>query len=191
MKLSFLSFLLVLSLSVASNSYAQDPKFVFGASLNLGGDELAETDSSEINGGSGFYVYGGFDFPMTSVGRAKSGILATIGYHFDFINADDGEADFSRMPLDFAYYYKPEKVGFLIGGTYHLSPEYSEDVDGYYPVNVDFDDALGIFGEVFIDVSGTAEITFRYTNIEYELSQPWYGEPIDGSNFAIGVRNRF
>jgi hypothetical protein len=59
---------------------------------------------------------------------------------------------------------------FGVGGTLHLSPEYSDNVAGYYPELIEYDDALGLVFQYSYHFVPGLEIGLRYTDITYETS---------------------
>jgi hypothetical protein len=130
------------------------------------------------------------DLQLSTPGQAKSGILSTVGYHFSSINAENGDASFSRVPLDFLYYYQPSNLSFAIGGTYHVAVNYEADVPYYY-ADVDFENSLGAIAEIGYAVNSRVLMTLRFTKIEYEVESYFGGGELSGDHLGLGLRFGF
>ncbi|MBT3204894.1 MAG: hypothetical protein HOM14_05235 [Gammaproteobacteria bacterium] len=134
-----------------------------------GGNELISTnsvDSIEAGGGIKFAV--GVQNPVNYDGSAA--IRLSVGYLSDSIFADNGQANFSTMTFDAMLVSSSGPHSFGVGGTLHLSPEYSDNVAGYYPELIEYDDALGLVFQYSYHFVPGLEIGLRYTDITYETS---------------------
>jgi len=118
--------------------------FVEGG-IHLGGDTIVEVaftngDTEKLKAGELLSLALGVqsDISETLQGRVS------IGYKFDSISADNGDLDFTRMPLEVLVM---NKGGYwMLGGGigYHLSPKLKADAISIgLSGTADFDDALG------------------------------------------------
>jgi len=136
--------------------------------FDSGGDTLANTSLEDLRAGGGIKVavglqryIGGFD---------DVGLIFSLGYLFDEIQADNGEAEIYALVAEFIYFreFGPHRLG--IGASYHVNPRYKQDIDGFTPLDVDFDNALGLVGRYGYVVNKSVEFGFRYTLIDYEAN---------------------
>jgi hypothetical protein len=165
-------FVLSLAAVVPIVSHAQEFKPMIKAGFDFGGDTLVnvtftngETDSIKAN--DGFYFGVGVSILATSEIEAE----LSLSYKFESITAENGDVDFTRMPLDALVFYRFPSPSIRVGGglTYHLNPKLSgSGIAG--GLNATFDDALGfvlqadyVFPKLFL-------VGVRYTQLEYEAS---------------------
>jgi hypothetical protein len=169
---------------------ASDFQFLFTLGVTSGGDKLAEIEyehgsDRDIKAG-GLLLFGaGFDYQFGNNWEIQS----TINYQFDRADADNGDVEFERFPLDVLGFYRNGSHRFGGGITYHMNPKYSIDVDNGVSGDVDFDDALGLVVEYDYFFSQNVSLGVRYTDIEYDASD--FNETIDGSHFGIIINALF
>jgi hypothetical protein len=155
------SIALVAAFPAVSRATDIRPAVVLG--YDTGGDKIVtvtftngETDSIRAN--EGFYLGLG----VSVINDDKNiEFLGTVNYKFASIHANNGDIDWTRVPLDALLFYRQEK--FRVGGgvTYVMSPKISgSGVAG--GINVKVDDALGfllqadyLLGKVAIGIRGT------------------------------------
>lgn len=152
--------------------------------FTLGGDNLVEVEyddgsSEELNAGDLLDLKAGFlidlpNYPVT--------IQTTIGYHFDSITATNGDASFSRLPLDLLAFYNVNKHRIGAGLSYHLNPELEFEFDNV-DVNIDADNAIGLVVEYGYQVADRVILGLRYVDIDYEFESA--SEEFDGSHVGI------
>lgn len=156
------------------------------ASAETGGDKLVTTNSVDsISAGGGLKVAIGVQNSISEDGSAA--IRLSVGYLFDSIVASNGEADFSTMTFDALYIINSGPHSFGVGGTMHMSPEYSDNVDGYWPVKVEYEDAVGLLLQYGYHFVPGLELGFRYTDLQYESATSIR----DASSFGIFISNGF
>lgn len=171
------------------------PKLVLTAGISFGGDDLATVEyedysDDDLEAGGGIYLGGGFEFPMAS----DMALRTTVGYQFDSIEADNGDASFDRIPWDLMFLLGPGAHRLGVGLTYHTDVQYEYNEDYGPDINADFDDALGLVIAYELQISPAFGLMFKYTDIEYEeqSSIPGVkGKVIDGSNFGIAANLLF
>lgn len=153
--------------------------------FEIGGDTLASKSSEDLNAGGGFkfalgwqQFIGGFD---------DVGLIFSLGYLFDYLEASNGEAESAAFVLELIYFrdFGPHRIG--VGGNYHLNPEYEDDIDGLAPLKADFDDATGVLIRYAYRFAEGAEIGLRYTVMDYEIN----GESIDAGGFGLFLSGAF
>ncbi len=162
----------------------------FEVGLETGGETLGSTRREDLDAGGGIKLalglkkyIGGFD---------DVGLVFSLGFLFDYIDASNGDAETDATVLELTYFRDLGPHRFGVGGSYHLNPQYEDDLVGLPRTKIDFDDAPGVFvryGYVFIsdDAGQQAEIGIRYTVMDYEVG----GESIDAGGFGIFVSGSF
>ncbi|MEW6331558.1 MAG: hypothetical protein AB1560_08865 [Pseudomonadota bacterium] len=164
---------------------AQAAGMVLTGEIAFGGDKLASVSGDydeDLRAGQLLNLGIGFDFDLNP---AKTLLLrAGINYKFDAIDADNGEADFDRWPLDLILVSRQGNLSLGAGLTYHLSPTYEDTIDNISR-RIDFDDALGFLLQVGFMVTPTMELGGRVTLIEYESDM--IANRIDGDSFGIYI----
>ncbi|KIM11211.1 MAG: hypothetical protein KU37_06080 [Sulfuricurvum sp. PC08-66] len=162
--------------------------FTFKTLLNGGGDKLASfvfTDGStrdlyahqggELAVGVNIPLFAGFDWENS------------IGMAFGAVEASNGEALFSRVPVESLLQLN---MGFLrVGGgvSYHISPRYSCEATNVCSQVAVFNDALGYVAETAIifdrrkEIGAALTVGARYTWIEYSTSSV----KVDGSGWGV------
>ncbi len=165
------------------------PKLVLSAGYSVGGDDLASVEyedygDDDLEAGGGVYLGVGFEFPMAS----DMALRTAVGYQFDSIEADNGDATFDRLPWDLMFLLGSEPHRLGVGLTYHTDVSYELNIDGGQDVDADFDDALGLVLAYEFQISPAFGLMLRYTDIEYEENPRipgLQGRTVDGSNFGI------
>lgn len=119
--------------------------FVLGAGITVGGDDLLSVsyrdgDSDKLKAGELLDLKIGGQYRPEG---AKVSLQATIGFHFDSVDADNGDASFSRMPLDLLAFYHKNQHRFGLGGTYHSNTELDIDIDILPKEKIDFKNSAG------------------------------------------------
>lgn len=179
--------------SMSLNAQAAGP--VLTGELAFGGDDLAVVAGGEdLQAGQLLNLGIGYDFDLNA---AKTLLLrAGINYKFDSVDADNGEADFDRWPLDVLLISRVGNFALGAGITYHLSPSFEATVNGSTS-RVDFDDSLGFLLQAGYLVAERIELGARVTLIEYESDQPLMlingaiSNKVDGDSFGIYISAGF
>lgn len=182
--------LLTILLSLPGLALA-DPYFELA--LEVGGETFATA-----SGGSNFFSFdddlninGGVKFALgvqNSFGAGDRDSLSfAIGYLFDNIDADNGDAEFDTLTFD-AIFLRRYEVHRLGGGiSYHIGPEYEDDIDGFAPLELEFDDALGFLLQYAYAPGPGFQIGARFTFMEYESG----GTDYDADSFGIFLSSGF
>jgi hypothetical protein len=154
--------------------------------LEGGGEEMIGTNFGEsIMAGGGLKLSAGI---QNYVNEQQTGsVRLSLGYLFDSIDAVNGDADFDTLVFDAMYLMHSGRHVLGLGGTMHLSPRYRDKVDGYAPVDTEYDDALGLVVQYGYQVTPGLELGLRLNNLEYETDF----ETRDASSFGIYLSNGF
>ncbi len=151
-----------------------------------GGDDIIGTNTGdEISAGGGIKLAIGVQSPVNEENSAS--LRLTVGYLFDSIDADNGDADIETMTFDAMYLFNSGRHTFGAGVTLHLSPEYSDKIAGLEPLTLEFDDTLGVVFQYGYQLTPGFEIGARITDIDYEVGN----NSIDAGSFGIYLSNGF
>jgi len=183
---SFPALAILVILLVSSMVYGTTRAEVYAElGFESGGDTLANVSHDELSAGGGFKLalglqkyIGGFD---------DVGLIFSLGYLFDQIAASNGEVESHAFVAEAIYFreFGPHRLG--IGGSYHMNPRYREDVDGYAPLRIDFDNALGLVGRYGYVLEKTVELGIRYTLIDYKAD----GNSLDADSLGFYISSIF
>lgn len=151
-----------------------------------GGDDLIGTNTGdELSAGGGVKIAAGVQNTVNEEGTAS--IRLSVGYLFDDIDAANGSADIDTMTFDaiYAIHSGPHTFGF--GATMHIEPEYKDNVSGFVPLNIQFDDAYGVVLQYGYHITHGLEFGARLTNMDYESRNI----SINADSFGIYLSNGF
>ena len=150
-----------------------------------GGETLGSTSDEDLNTAGGFkfaigvqrYI-GGFE---------DVGLLFSVGYLFDEIDASNGTAETDATVFEFIYFriFGPHRIG--TGGSYHLNPQYEEDLDGFARTKIKFDDSLGLLVRYSYTITEGLQAGVPYTIMDYETN----GESLDADSFGLFISSSF
>ena len=174
-----------------------DFKFVAAAGITFGGDNLTKVRyydddddylfSDNLEAGGLIYLGGGGNYRFANSPISLQGLLA---YHFDSVDADNGDASIDRWVFDLtAFYHIGDHHRLGLGLTRHFSPHFEQKIDSQ-KVKVDFDDATGFLVEYNYLFTESAGIGLRYTDIEYEAPEILY-DSVNASNVGLFVYGLF
>lgn len=169
--------LLVLSMPVAATDMFVE------AGLHLGGDTIASTTANQdLKAGQLISLAVGVHSELAASVQGR----LSLGYKFDTISANDGDASFSRFPIEALILQ--QSGNFMLGGgiAYHLSPEFEINSPGANGT-IEFDDALGFVLAFDYNSKGKFAgdwyVGGRVTLIDYEVS----GFSISGNSIGAVV----
>lgn len=156
---------------------------VMHGGITFGGDELLTVQYSgqsdeEIEAGGLLFIGVGF---ATRPTEDPVSFQLTLNYHTDFTNADNGDASFSRWPVDAIIFFGHQhRVG--VGLSYHINPELDVDFD-FGSGKVDFDDAVGFLVEYNYQFEERMFMGLRYNAITYEVENT--SIEVDGNHLGL------
>jgi len=144
-------------------------------SFESGGDTLISAEQHSI--------YGPYDRDLDVGGGAKLAIgvhnifgenndrslILSLGYLQNSIDASNGDADYDTVTFDaiYGFHFNSHRLG--IGATYHIGPEYKEDIDGFPSLTVEFDDAPGLIIQYTYAYTPAFQFGLRLTEMDYEV----------------------
>jgi hypothetical protein len=174
--------LLVLSQSAQAELYME-------LSVENGGDALISSPSYSVNAGSGVKLAIGV---QKVVGEEGETLSLSLGRMSDFIDANDGidgKAEINTHTVDAIYSIRRGHHRFGFGGSYHIGPIYEENIAGLPPVEIKFDDALGLILQYsYAWQPGPGfQIGARYTLMDYKAS----GLSLNADSYGIFISNGF
>ena len=162
----FKRFALITLLMLSVNTARAD--LYIEASGEGGGDELISTNSTDsISAGGGIKFAIGVQNPLNY--DESAGIRLSVGYLSDSILASNGEAEFSTVTFDAMLVSHSYPHSFGVGGTLHMSPQYRDNVVGYSPETIEYDDALGLVLQYGYHFTPGIELGVRYTDLTYTV----------------------
>lgn len=160
-------------------------RYLVGMGLTSGGDKLvtlgySDGSTDSISAGSGLVFYGGVDYRLNDI----ISLQGTLGYHFDSTKlASNGEATFSRWPLELLAYYHV-KEAFRLGGGFRIVNGSKVEGSGIASAaNASFTSTLGLVIEGEYLIGPTFGIKLRHVNEKYKVSGG--SGSIDGSHLGI------
>jgi hypothetical protein len=173
----------VILLTLASTAQAK-PYFELG--METGGlTPLISTTAAEA-----IYPGGGFKFAFgvqNEVGEYGESLSLLLGYLFDDIEASNGTAEINTLTFDAIYSIPVDRHRFGAGASYHMGPTYKDNIAGLSPLEIDFDNALGLVLQYSYAFSPRFQIGARITEMDYEVN----GLSLDASSFGIFLSNGF
>ncbi|MGB1905773.1 MAG: outer membrane beta-barrel protein [Spongiibacter sp.] len=162
-------------------------RFFVSAGYTHGGDDLLKLQfekggSEKITAGGGAMLGAGTILPISQ----NNELQLSINYHGDSSSAKNGDAGFTRFPVEALIFTRNQHHRFGVGPTLHLNPEVELDIDGQRKQSVTFDQALGAVAEYNFLVSEQVWLGLRYTYIQYE-TKGVVTEEIDGNHVGLMV----
>ena len=154
------------------------------AGLHFGGDDLLNVrftngDTEKLKAGELISLSAGVALGLSE--KLETRLL--FGIKLDAVDADNGDASFTRLPLDALLMYRlGERVSLGGGATYHLDPtlEYDGPSTSF---DVNYDDALGLVLQAEYDFEGQGYMALKFTSIDYEVD----GISGDASGNSVGI----
>ena len=146
------------------------------AGVDLGGDKMVTAqftngDTGTVRANEGFYIGGGAAIFSDS---RKWEYHLTVAFKFASIEADNGDIEWTRIPIEALVFYRLAR--FRVGGglTYHVNPELegSGVVGG---LDIQFKDALGAVLQVDWLISDDIAVGGRFTFLEYDAKGAFSG----------------
>jgi hypothetical protein len=153
-------------------SHAAEVRPLIKAGFNFGGDTVVSVG-----------VTGGVDSSTKSI-KANEGVFVGLGasvlmdsktvemevsasYKFATIAAQDGDIDWTVVPLDALVFYRLPYVRLGGGLTYHLGPRLKGS-GAASDLNAKYDDALGFVLQADYALGNQFNFGLRYTSVNYK-----------------------
>jgi len=176
---------LIILLAASTVSFPVHAGLYLELDYEFGGDTLAGTDLEDLDAGSGYKIavglqrfIGGFD---------DVGLIFSLGYLFNWLEASNGDADTDAVVAEFLYFrdFGQQRLG--VGGSYHMNPRYRDDLDGFSKTRIDFDNALGLVVRYSYVIDKSLEFGIRYTSMDYEAD----GVSIDADSLGLYISTAY
>jgi hypothetical protein len=181
----------LLAAAVPAGSPAQEIRPVFKLGYDFGGDTLVTavfTDGStkSIKANEGFFMGAGASI-LNDTGNVEGEL--SISYKFQTIDANNGNLQFTRFPLDALVFYR--QYQFRVGGglTYHVNPKV-EGSGTAAGLNASYKDALGAILQGDYLFGPTVAVGLRYTMLEYKVASG-AGGTTRSDGFGLVFSTRF
>ncbi|RZV58807.1 MAG: hypothetical protein EX270_02425 [Pseudomonadales bacterium] len=161
---------------------------VVNAALTFGGERLATVEvdtrfsgveSEDIRAGELMMFGGGLLY--TEGNFQLQGIM---NYHVDGIFGDNGDASFTRWPLELMAFTTTPRWRVGGGISYHIDPELEIDIDFQPRQRVNFKNETGIVFQADYRLNDQVSIGLRHMAIEYE-AENGSDAKIDGDNTGV------
>ncbi|HET7868648.1 MAG TPA: hypothetical protein VFL86_29925 [Burkholderiaceae bacterium] len=169
---------------------------LLGGGLTVGGDTMIDVtfvnksgqtlDTAKVKAGQLLQVYGGLEYQPVS----RFSLQATLGYHWHNAEGSDGQAKFSRYPVELLGHYHINE-NWRIGGGARFVRGAKRELHISNPANpIDaeqkFDNTTGsvIEGEYVVDRK--LGFKLRYVSEKYKAQAP-FTEKFDGSHVGLLV----
>jgi hypothetical protein len=148
-----------------------------------GGDTIISTTAGgDVNAGGGInYVIG----IQNEVGENGKSLSLALGYMIQSMDASNGTAEISTLTFDAIYSIPVDVHRFGIGASYHIGPTYKDNIAGFSPLKIDFDNALGLVLQYSYAFSRRFQIGARITKMDYEVDD----FSLDASSFGVFISN--
>jgi hypothetical protein len=184
--LAFLS-----AMAVLGAAHAADVRPLVKTGFDLGGEAMVNVvftngETQKVRGNEGFYLGGG----AAIINDAKDWeYQVTLAYKFALIDAENGDVEWTRIPLEALAFYRLQHVRFGGGLTYHISPklEGSGVVGG---LNVKFKNALGVILQADWRITQNIALGGRFTFLEYDAKAPASGSA-EANGFGVTFSMNF
>lgn len=186
--------LAALTLSAASAVGAQTVRPVVGAALSGGGKTLVTVqmdngDTQRVSSGGLLHFYGGLEYRENAESRLT--IQATVGYHVDDTNADNGKVSFSRVPFELLAFWNQSHQwrfggGLRKSGSAKLESSGAAASIGNFNMSTD----LGAVAQAEYFFGDQASTYVRVVSERYKNGS-LKGDSVSGDHIAIGMAYRF
>ncbi|WEF32719.1 outer membrane beta-barrel protein [Pseudoduganella chitinolytica] len=182
--------LLAVTAAQAQQSAASPVRFMVGAGLSVGGDNLATVEftdghSEDLKAGGLLYLTAGADYRISEA----FSLQGTINYHVNNSTGDNGDVRFQRFPVELIGYYhiNPQwRVG--AGVRYTNKPKISSSgvLDG---MDFEFDNTTSGLVEAEYFYSANFGVKVRYVHETYKKSG--YRGDVSGKHVGVSAAYYF
>lgn len=174
MKHAFLALMAASGLVAASNSWAEGLSPFLGGGVTFGGDKVntlryTNGDDSNIRAGGRLDLRGGVDYRLAG---SPISIQGSVAYHTDRAEAENGSADFSRVPVELLVQWHINEQWAIGGGLRKATgARYNASGAGASQTNDEkFKSSTGFVIEGEYAVIPSVGLKLRYVNEEYTSS---------------------
>lgn len=144
-------------------------KLILGAGLSFGGDDLVKAEfengfDQEIDAGSGYDLRIGAAYHPLD---ATFSVQATVGIFRDDIHAKNGDASFTRIPLELLGYYHYEQHRFGLGVAQYRGNKVKIEFEGSRD-SARFDETSGLLVQYAYQYNPQLAFALRGAKVAYE-----------------------
>lgn len=170
-------FVILAAWALAAAAQAAEIRPLVKAGIDVGGNTIVtavfeDGDTEEIKANEGVYLGGGAAF----INDAKDlEFQLTLAYKWALIDADNGDIEWMRWPLEALAFYRWQRVRAGVGLAYHMNPRLEGD-GVVNDLNIKFKNALGAILQVDWRITETIAVGGRVTLLEYEAKSPASGK---------------
>lgn len=181
-----------LAASVALGADAADFRPLIKAGIDVGGETMVTAaftsgETEKIRANESFYLGGG----VAIINDAKDWEYhVTLAYKLASIEADNGEIEWTRVPLEALAFYRFPRVRVGGGLAYHINPrlEGSGVASG---VDVKFKNALGAVLQADYLIWKGLAAGVRYTVLEYDAKGAFTGSSARSDGIGLTLSYTF
>jgi hypothetical protein len=160
----------------ALGAQAAEIRPLIKAGFDVGGDTMVSVvftngDTEKVRANEGFYLGAG----ATILDEARNmEYHVTLAYKFALVDADNGDIEWSRIPLEALVFYRFPRARVGGGLTYHINPklEGSGVVGG---LDIEFKNALGLVLQADWLITRKIAVGGRFTFLEYDAEGAFTG----------------
>jgi hypothetical protein len=171
-----LKILAFLAGTCALGAQAAEIRPLIKAGFDVGGDTMVSVtftngDTEKVRANEGFYLGGG----AAILDEARNmEYHVTLAYKFALIDAENGDIEWTRIPLEALVFYRFPRARVGGGLTYHINPklEGSGVVGG---LDIEFKNALGLVLQADWLITRKIALGGRFTFLEYDAEGAFTG----------------
>jgi hypothetical protein len=157
----------LLTLFAAQAASAADFRPLLKSGIDFGGDKMLTVvftngDTQDIRANDGFYLGGG----LAIIDRNME-YHVTAAFKFAIIDADNGDVEWTRFPIEALAFYRFERARIGGGLTYHVNPKI-ETSGAIGNPDVTFKNALGAVLQADWLITDKIALGGRYTMLDYD-----------------------
>jgi len=158
---------------------------------DFGGDTMVtvafdDGDTQKIRANQGFYIGGGAAI-IDAERNMEYHLSAAIKFYF--VDADNGDVEWTRVPLEALAFYRLQHVRLGGGLTYHVNPRL-EGSGFATPLDIKFKNPLGVVLQADWRATESLGLGVRYTFLEYEAKGNFAGTA-KASGFGLAASYTF
>ena len=143
---------------------------------------FADGSSQQIRVNDG--LYGGGGIAVVNETRTLEAELS-ISYKARLVTREDGQIDWNRIPIDLLGFYRTSNYRFGGGLTYHIYPKLRGTGDAQ--MYVEFENALGVVGQIDMLFGERGSIGLRFLKLEYKAKNIDYKAKSDGIGVTASI----
>jgi opacity protein-like surface antigen len=185
---------LALPFVFASSAFAADHaadmapnplRFMVGIGLTAGGENIAtvrytDGSSSNISSGTGVQLMVGADYRISE----SFSVQGSVGYQAIFTpRASNGDASFTRYPIELLGYYHPDQHWRLGGGVRFVESPRLNASGAAADIGEDFKNTTGAVLEVEYFFTPHASVKVR--GVKESYTPTWGGQKISGNHGGV------